>query len=654
MFLNRQTKAQHKRSARPVAVCTGLLLTLMLWMSGCASPGNPDGGPYDETPPRVTGSSPAYASVNAKNRKIEIFFDEYVKINNASENVIVSPPQLNAPEITALGKKIKVNLLDSLIPNTTYTIDFSDAIVDNNEGNPLGNYSFVFSTGDAVDTMEVSGTVLNAQNLEPVKGILVGLHSNLSDTAFTRTPLLRVARTNGSGHFIIKGVKPGTYKAYALQDADGDFRYGQKSEMLAFMDNTFTTSSYPDARPDTVWHDYARTRVDSIRMVHFTHYKPDDLVLLAYLASGQERHLLKTVREVPEHFEIYFTAPDTETPRLRGLNFNTDGKLLLERSAGNDTLQYWFTDTTLAYKDTLRAELAYNETDTTGVLRLRTDTLELVSKVSRAKQLKWEANAEKDWQKQQEKLKKRNLPYLTQMPPTPLEMNIDAGTSLDPNENIGFRLQEPLARVDTGKIHLYVRRDSVFVPADFLFQKDRLSLLKYTLLGEWRPLQDYRLLVDSAALTGIYGHVNNPAKISFNIPSLDRYSSLFLNLIGVSDTMAVVQLLRGDKPVSTVRSKKGHADFYFIKPGNYYLRLFIDRNGNGQWDPGDYEKHLQPEETYYYPTKLELRAMWDVSQDWDIHAVPLTQQKPMAITKQKPDKAKTIQHRNAEREKNKH
>lgn len=654
MFSNHPPAPQHKRFPKQIAVCFGLILFSLLWISGCASPGSPDGGPYDETPPHVTGSSPAYASVNTKSKKIEIYFDEYVKINNASENVIVSPPQLNVPEITAMGRKIKVNLLDSLQPNTTYTIDFSDAIVDNNEGNPLGNYSFVFSTGDSVDSMEVSGTVLNAQNLEPVKGILVGLHSDMSDTAFTRKPLLRVARTNGSGRFVIKGVKAGTYKAYALQDVDGDFRYGQKSEMLAFMDNAFTTSSYPDVRPDTVWHNYAKTLVDSIRMVHFIHYKPDDIVLLAYLAGGQERHLLKTVRDVPEHFEIYFTAPDTETPRLRGLNFNTDGKLLLERSAGNDTLQYWFCDTALAYKDTLQAELIYNETDTAGRLCQRIDTLELVSKVSRDKQLKWQANAEKDWQKQQEKLKKRNRPYQTHMPATPLDVRSNAGTSLAPDENIVFEIQEPLAFIDTAKIHLYVRRDSVFVPADFQLRQNELSLKKYTLMGEWRPLQDYRLIVDSAAMVSIYGHANNPQKTSFNIPSLDKYSSLFLNLQGVTDTMAVVQLLQGDKPVRTVRSRKGHAEFYFVKPGYYYARLFIDRNGNGQWDPGDYEKKIQPEETYYYPTRLELRAMWDVSQDWDIHAVPLTQQKPIAITRQRPDKAKTIRNRNAEREKNKH
>ncbi|MBR3633437.1 MAG: Ig-like domain-containing protein, partial [Bacteroidaceae bacterium] len=114
---------------------------------GCARPGTPDGGPYDETPPQVVGASPAEGSIGATPKTIEIFFDEYIKLENASDKIVISPPQLNQPEISANGSRIKVKLIDSLKPNTTYTIDFGDAIVDNNEGNPMGKYTYTFSTG---------------------------------------------------------------------------------------------------------------------------------------------------------------------------------------------------------------------------------------------------------------------------------------------------------------------------------------------------------------------------------------------------------------------------------------------------------------------------------------------------------------------------
>lgn len=155
----------------------GLVLLLALLVASCARMGRPDGGWYDETPPSVIGATPGDGSVNAKAKKINIFFDEFIKLENASEKVVVSPPQLEQPEIKATGKRISVELKDSLKDNTTYTVDFSDAISDNNEGNPLGNYTYSFSTGEEIDTLEVSGYVVQAENLEPVKGILVGLYA---------------------------------------------------------------------------------------------------------------------------------------------------------------------------------------------------------------------------------------------------------------------------------------------------------------------------------------------------------------------------------------------------------------------------------------------------------------------------------------------
>lgn len=210
-----------------------LLFTLsflfLLLLHSCARMGQPDGGWYDETPPKVVGATPADHATNVHRKHIYINFDEFITIDNPTENVVVSPPQLEAPEIKGQGKRISVELMDSLKPNTTYTVDFSNAISDNNEGNPLGNYTYSFSTGDHIDTLEVAGYVLEADNLEPVKGILVGLYSNMEDSAFQKTPMMRVSRTDSRGHFIIRGVAPGSYRIYALKDADGDYRYAQRA-----------------------------------------------------------------------------------------------------------------------------------------------------------------------------------------------------------------------------------------------------------------------------------------------------------------------------------------------------------------------------------------------------------------------------------------
>lgn len=215
------------------------VIVIVSVVSSCAKMGNPDGGWYDETPPQVIGAEPEDKGINVNSRKIKILFNEFIKIENATDNVIVSPPQLEQPEIKAAGKRILIELKDSLKSNTTYTIDFSDAISDNNEGNPLGNFTYSFSTGDRIDTLEVSGNVLEAENLEPVKGILVGLHPVADslktgssvldvDSVFRKQPLLRVSRTDSRGHFVIKGIAPGSYRVFALQDMDGTYTFTEE------------------------------------------------------------------------------------------------------------------------------------------------------------------------------------------------------------------------------------------------------------------------------------------------------------------------------------------------------------------------------------------------------------------------------------------
>lgn len=174
----------------------------------CAGIGRIEGGDYDETPPRFIAGTPAPGALHVKKSKVTIEFDEYIKLEKPGEKIVISPPQVQQPEVKSNGKKVTVDLQDTLKAASTYTIDFGDAIQDNNEGNPLENFFYSFSTGNRLDTMTVSGTVLNAYNLEPVKGMQVGLHANLNDSAFTTLPFDRVGRTDSRGRFSIRGLAP--------------------------------------------------------------------------------------------------------------------------------------------------------------------------------------------------------------------------------------------------------------------------------------------------------------------------------------------------------------------------------------------------------------------------------------------------------------
>ncbi len=626
------------------------LVLLFALVAACANPGSgPDGGPYDETPPYVVSTSPAAGDSGVTARRVTLVFNEFIKLENASEKVIVSPPQIETPDIQASGKRITVKLNDSLRANTTYTIDFSDAIEDNNEGNPMGNYTFFFSTGNTVDTLEVAGHVLRADDLEPVKGILVGLHRDTTDSAFRAKPFDRVARTDGSGRFTIKGVAPGTYRIYALQDGDGDFRFTQKSEMIAVGRETVTPSFYPDIRRDTLWRD--SLTYDTIVERPITHFTPDDVVLLAFNEQNPLRHLLKTERPVPEQFTLYFTAPSDHVPEFRGLNF--DARMLVRRfSAGNDTLQCWVGDTALLRLDTLKMALTYEESDdSTLAVHLRTDTLELSPKLTWEKRAKQQADAMDEWVKKRDKALRNNRTFDEEPPTERLQLTLTFPRPLPPDVNPVLTVSEPLERLDTAGIHLMLQQDSTQFEAPYLLEELPGREFKFRLTGEWRPGQHYVMVVDSAAMVGIYGHVNKRLEQKFDIASNDDFGAFFVNVSGLQgDTTAIVELLNERGSVQRrCRAPQGRADFFYLKPGNYYLRLLLDRNGNGRWDTGELDSHTPPETVYYNPTAFDVRARWDIEQDWNISLLPLTQQKPAALIKQKADAKKTVKNRNAER-----
>ena len=622
----------------------------MMMIAGCARMGQPDGGWYDDRPPQIIATTPADNGTGVKEKKVVICFDEYIKVEDATNNVVVSPPQLEMPEIKGAGKKIVVELKDSLKENTTYTIDFSDAITDNNEGNPLGNYTFTFSTGAQVDTMEVSGTILDASNLEPVKGIMVGLYADLEDSAFYTKPLLRVARTDSRGRFIIRGVAKGKYRAYALQDMDGDYKYSQKGEMIAFSDRIIEPTCGPDTRQDTIWRD--SLRIDTIIRRGFTHFYPDDVVLRAFTVPLTDRYMIKNQRQEPERMDFFFSYGSDSLPKMRGLNFDADSAFIVDASIKKDTITYWLKDTALVNRDSLEIEYSYHITDTLGQLVLQTDTLLMVPKISYEKLMKMHEKELEKWQKQQDKFKKKGERYDSVWTPKPLDIRVTAPSSLTPESYLYFTMPAPLARCDTSKIHLQAKVDTLWVPQKFDWQPRPQSILSYRLEAVWTPGTEYQLEIDSAAFESIYGIVNDKMKSTLKCKSEDEFGSLVVKIGGLPDsTTAIVQLLdKQDGVVKEARTQDdGSAEFYWLSEGKFYLRAFIDRNGNGIWDSGDFYKALQPEEMFYLPKVIEIKANWDITTEWNLNQARLDRQKPLEITKQKPEKEKQLKNRNKTR-----
>lgn len=624
------------------------LLMLMIVVYSCASMGNPDGGPYDEEPPKFVRSTPKPFAINSKEKKVTIEFDEFIKLEKAAEKVVVSPPQLEQPEIKASGRKVVVGLVDSLRPNTTYTIDFADAIVDNNEGNPLGNYAFTFSTGTTIDTMEVSGTVLSASDLEPVKNIQVGLHSDLSDSAFMKKPFDRVSRTDSRGHFSIRGIAPGKYRIYALMDGNQNYLFDSKTEMIAFSDSIIIPAMEDAMRQDTIWKD--SLTIDTIKSVGYTRFLPDDIILRAFKEENDRQYLTRSERDKENHFVLTFSARADTLPTLKGLNFDERDAFIIEKTDRNDSICYWIKDSLIYQMDTLEIQMDYLATDTLDRLVPQTDTLFLANKLTRAEREKLEAKAAEEKEKERKKKEKKG----EKIEPEPtkfLTLNVDAPSAFDLDRNVYLSFDEPVASIDTVAIHMEIKKDSLWEEIPFLFVSDSVLPRKYEILAEWEPEKEYQLSIDSMAFKGVYGLHTNKVKQTMKVKKLNEYGTILLNITG-ADSTAVVELLDGSGKVLRQQriTPQNTADFYYLNPGTkFYIRLFNDRNGNGVWDTGKYSEHLQPEEVYYFPKVWEMKANFDFEENWNINAVPVEKQKLDEIKKQKPEETKKIQDRNKER-----
>lgn len=596
-------------------------------MYSCANNGNPSGGPIDKTPPIFMRSNPTPNAVNVKDRKIEIFFDEIVTLKDPSTKIIVSPAQTEMPRMSALGRKVTVELVDSLLPNTTYTIDFSNSIQDNNEGNAIDNFAFAFSTGSVIDSMRVSGYVLDSRTLEPMQSVVVGLQSNLADSAFHKEKLQRVALTNDRGQFTIRNVSPGSYHIFALKDLDRDYKFGNPTEDIAFLDSIIVPSIGSREAADTVYNDL--NEIDTIMRATRPAYFPNDILLSMFNEDRKSQYLANNLRVDSTRISLTFAAASDTLPSLSivGRNDVPDQWYTLERSQTNDTLTYWIRPPHLVSADTLMVATTYLRTDTASNLSWGTDTLKFTFQRQKAKKKK--KNEETDSLEQIRFMELHPLANGTQEVYAPLLLQ--TGTPIERYSREAFHLQRKL------------QNDTIFYPAEIksiALRDSTLNRRDLMLKVDWEPGAAYTLAVDSLAMTDIYGLQTKPLKVDFNVRKMEEYGNIVFNIPAVRDS-AIVELLDGTEKIVLRAPVKSHrAELLNLLPGKYYARLFIDRNGNGKYDTGNYDMHLQPEETVYYPGAINLKKNWDVEQTWDIYATPIDKQKPEAIKKNKPERKK--------------
>lgn len=617
-------------------------MTVALLIAGCANRGvGPQGGPKDTIPPIPLFSEPEIGALNFHGDRIEVTFNEYIQLDNVATNMLMSPPQQNQPEVKARGKKLIVQLKDTLHDSTTYTIDFGASVCDYREKVPLRGFSFFFSTGPEIDTLMHFGRVYEAETLNPVQGILVGIHKNMDDTAFVRNPFLRIAKTDSAGGFRIGNIHPGKYRLYAVDDISRDYRL-TIGEALAFMDQPIevTAPLEPVASfaADTALLDSLATELDEqngldidtalVNRLQLPEPKEEELSCLFLFKEAQQKlYLQRVLRDEQHKITLQFSSSPDSLPTWRALRPSEADSSFSDSawidpsphihpacSAHGDTVTLWLTDSVAIGQDSIFLETRYRRTDSLYRLEWFTDTLRAFWRAPKLNAKALEA--------QQRELRNRRL-----------DLKTNARKGFEMYDTLWLSCTTPLAVVNDTAFHLYERVDTVLNPVPFELAPYDTLPMKFTIYADLQPNGEYELQLDSAALYDVYGFTHVAANYALKVKTPQDYSTLRV-ILKPFEPKARIQLLNNkDVVVRELPAVEEGAFFEHLKPDTYYMRLYLDEDGDGRWTTGSWEHHRQPEPVYYYPEKIQTKSNWDFEQEWDYTAVEQVKSKPKELIK---------------------
>ncbi len=567
----------------------GLLISVLI--GSCAKVGSPIGGPKDVTPPKVKSSKPQNNATNFKSDKVEIEFNEFLKFKDKDKNFVTSPPFKKKPEVILKYKTVVVNFREDLLPDRTYTLNFGNSITDNNEGNPIRDFEFVFSTGSYIDSLSFEGKVENAFNHQPDKdGLFVMLYDVFGDSVPMKTLPAYTSKTNEKGFFRINHIKADTFMVVAIKDANNDFMY-QSTEEVAFSDSLlFLNTSFYHA-PDTA---AARDTATS-DSAYYSRFKPQ-MTLYTFVNESKKQFLSVKDRKKANNLTYVFNVP-VDTFKI-GLVGETRAKpwYLLEESANKDTFSLWITDTTLVRKDTLQTVLTYAMPDSMNVLRPKLDTLKMVYKAPKE-------------QPRRGRTKENSIERII--------INTDARDGFDLNSILHAEADVPIEHIDLKKVYFTYTEDSVYKPVKFTLRRDTINYRKFNVDFVPVPAATYSLVFDSLAIKSLYNTYNDSTGYKFTAQKDDYYGAIKATLSNVKGNIILQVLNEKENVVKTTILKEDKlVNLDYLAPGKYLLKVIHDTNGTGRWDTGNLIKRQQPEKVEYYKDPVSVRSNWDVEVSW--------------------------------------
>lgn len=589
----------------------------LLFLTACANQVAPTGGPKDETPPKVTKTSPPDLSTRFTGKEIVLSFDEFIKLKDINNQLIISPPLKETPNFKTRGKSLVVEFKEPFRQETTYNVFFGDAIVDITEENPIPGYKFTFSTGDILDSMNVKGKLINAFNLTPVKGAYVMLYDSIYDSVPYKQIPYYVSRTNDKGEFELTNLRNIPYKIFALTDANANYRYDMPSEEIAFIDSIIHPWELPKKtlkiKGDSTASKTSASEVQDSVVVKIgkndsliiadtlkTPLKPDTLAshndslviegpegkylqLFHFKEVDSVQSLLKTQLVKENVLSFIFKYPVID-PSFNILTPGYDKKPIVYANRTSDTLTMWLP----AYlADSIKLEVFHNH----SVI----DTVQMLVKPREKPGKKNEA-------------KKPAFVNITS--------NIQAG-KIKPQTPLWLTFADPIVSFDFKKIKIL--EDSLeiknVVPewTDSIRKKLKIDV-------PWKEGGSYTVIIDDSTFISVFDLKNDSTALKFTGTTAEESAEINLKVKLPESTPYIIQLMdEKEKLISQYFiSESTTINFKYLAPAKYKIKAIDDRNGNGYWDTGKYLAKRYPERVLYYSTVLELRANWIVEQEWVI------------------------------------
>ena len=549
------------RSNTYIAVVVSMMTLIF---AGCAKITTPTGGPKDTTPPKVLKVEPPDGTVRFGEKHIRIWFDEFVTVNNPTENVLVSPPLAEKPEYIVKGKSLVVKFKDTLRANTTYNLVFSDAIKDFHEGNALNYFHYGFSTGDSLDDYMVRGNILDAKTLAPAKDFYVLLYKDDTDSLPLTTLPDYVTKSLTDGSFLLKNIAPGDYKIFALKDVNANFRFDLPNEEIAFQEETVAAvRALPDTAADSL-----KAELPLVTLMAFA--GEDSVQVLARYdnpAAGVYKFPYK------HRFVDFSVTPESQPlDYFQRINATRDTITWYLKKPLTDTVVYFFNADN--HIDTVRIT-PYKEKSSGGRGRGQQPTPKLAVSFANAGEY--------------------HLP-------------------------LTLRFSYPVLPTDTFDVWVYSQQQDRKDTAVYRYAVPDTFSLQLTLPMEVTEKKSYSVMIPDSVFFGYNGLTNDTLKTQFTTKSEKDYGTLIMNYQLPDDgKQYVATLWSNDKIVKEDALTASKTITYpFLNPGTFRVSVFCDENGNGRWDPGDYRTNRQPETMFNFPTNINIRAYWDSEETFAI------------------------------------